>query len=114
MKKHTPLIRAIKDTTTKLVQVTKYTHYKHREKTHTTNQSKEMLHSPELLFSSAPPSHPTKIHTSQRSLKNTQVQPSSKYTPRSHGSAISMATAFDANSMLWDEWFNLEVGGRVS
>jgi hypothetical protein len=25
-----------------------------------------------------------------------------------------MATAFDANSTLWDEWFNLEVGGRVS
>jgi hypothetical protein len=27
---------------------------------------------------------------------------------------ISLANAFDANSTLWDEWFNLEVGGKVS
>jgi hypothetical protein len=58
-------------------------------KTHTTNQGKEMLHSPELLFASAPPGHPTKIHTSQQSLKNTQVQPLSKYTSSAEISQIS-------------------------
>jgi hypothetical protein len=85
-----------------------YTLQTREKKKHTTNQSKEMLHSPEFLFSSAPSATPQKYTTHNGRSKHTQVQ------PRSQGSAISMATAFDPNSTLWDEWFNLEVGGRVS
>jgi hypothetical protein len=97
-KKH-PLIRAIKDTTN-IINT--------RKIKHTTNQRKEMLHSPEFLFSSAPSATPQKSTPHNHHSKNPQVQ------LKSHESAISMATTFDPNSTLWGEWFNLEVGGRVS